>query len=294
MINIQLKTKKTESFCPICFAHINQSAIDKHLDDAHPRTGYIAKGNIPLLISRHALDYLCPDCYLTYETIDSLKEHFSLVHKYSIREQEKVEEIRKEKTTSSDIHFEPKVEKSTDFALYVYDALVPTRCTDGTSHKAENVTLETKTSNDIPVRFNVFYCSKCKKYYTNIEALERKFPLHNYPLIKLHFQSDNPYERRAFSDLTLYGYTARAGALTEYERQNILIRVMVNQFLSKKEIIGTLKSNINYNGRASHMGNAVKIWETDIEFVSKFRLDLQKTIQLDTVKIIYKGTEQKK
>lgn len=291
MINISLKPQKQESFCPICFTHITQNDIDKHLDETHPRSGYTAKGNTPLLISRHALAYLCPDCYLTYENIDSLKEHFLLVHKYSIREQENIVEQKKE-FTSENIP-EQKVEVAAEFTLYVYDALIPTRCIDGAAHNAENVTLETQTSNGIPVRFNVFYCSKCKKYYTNIEALERKFPLHNYPLIKLHFQSNNIYERRAFSDLALYGYTARAGALTEYERQNILIRVMVNQFLTKMEIIGSLRSNINYNGKASHMGNAVKIWETDIEFVSKFRLDSQKSIQRDTVRIIYKGIEQK-
>ena len=108
----------------------------------------------------------------------------------------------------------------------------------------------------------------------------------------MQFQSSSPYEKRAYSDLALYGYTARAGALAEYERQNILIRVMVNNFLSKKQIIGLLRGFINYNGRASHMENAVRIWETDIEFVGNFRLDSQKRVKADTVKIIYKGKVQ--
>ena len=108
----------------------------------------------------------------------------------------------------------------------------------------------------------------------------------------MQFQSSSPYEKRAYSDLALYGYTARAGALAEYERQNILIRVMVNNFLNKKQIIGLLRGFINYNGRASHMGNAVRIWKTDIEFVSNFRLDSQKRVKADTVKIIYKGKIQ--
>lgn len=306
MINIQLKHQKENTYCPLCFSVVSKANIDKHLDEKHPRNGYIAKKNVPLTIVRHALDYLCPDCFLTYEDLDKLKEHFTLVHHFSIRE----EEVSEEKTTEK-MHEPPKkpsreprvfvafelprqlVEKSVnDFTLYVYDSLAPTRCTRGTYHSAENITLETVTSNGMQVRFNAFFCSKCGKYYTNIEALERKFPLHNYPLIKMQFQSSSPYEKRAYSDLALYGYTARAGALAEYERQNILIRVMVNNFLNKKQIISLLRGFINYNGRASHMGSAVKIWETDIEFVTNFRLDFQKRVKADTVKIIYKGKIQ--
>lgn len=307
MINIHQKPLREEYFCPICFSHVKKDSIDKHIDEKHPRNGYIAKNNTPLVIAKNALDYLCPECYLTYEDIGKLKEHFNLIHHFSIKEEEIPEEKPVIRTSTEPpekpsgeqkkyvIQSNPKqpVEKSiSDFTLYVYDSLNPTRCNGGTYHSAENVTLETFTSNGIPVRFNAFYCSVCKKFYTNIEALERKFPLHNYPLIKMQFQSANPYEKRAYSDLALYGYTARAGALTEYERQNILIRVMVNGFLNKKQIIGLLKGFINYNGRASHMGNAVKIWENDIDFVSSFRLDSQKRVRVETVKIIYKGKIQ--
>lgn len=306
MINILLKPINEQYYCPLCFSIVTKASFDKHLDEKHPRNGYLAKKNVPLSIIQHALDYLCPDCYLTYEDLEKLKEHFNLVHHFSIREEEIPEEkpVVKTPEPSKKTSREPRVfvaselskqpiEKSiNDFILYVYDSLGPTRCIGGTYHSAENVTLETITSNGIPVRFNSFYCSKCGKYYTNIEALERKFPLHNYPLIKMQFQSSSPYEKRGYSDLALYGYTARAGALAEYERQNILIRVMVNNFLNKKQIIGLLRGFINYNGRASHMGNAVRIWKTDIEFVSNFRLDSQKRVKADTVKIIYKGKIQ--
>lgn len=303
MIDIKLKKIPQNSYCPICFSIINKNNFDKHLDEKHPRTGYVSKGNVPLFVSRHALDYLCPDCFLTYESLEKLKEHFLLMHHFSIKEEEIHKENPIKNTNEHKINARqvsiadssPKVpiEKNiSDFSLYVYDALTPTRCIGGTVHNAENVTLETKTSNGISVSFNVFYCSKCGKYYTNIKALERKFPLHNFPLIRMHFESFYSYEKRAYSDLALYGYTARAGALMEYERQNILIRVMVNNFLTKKKIIGLLQGFINYNGRASHMGNAVKIWETDIDFVSKFRIEFQNKIKADTVKIIYKGKKQ--
>ena len=306
MINLKLKQLTEKYYCPFCFCIIEKEKFDLHLDNLHPRKGYVAKNNIPLIIGRRALDYLCPDCFLTYEDLDKLKNHYNFVHHFTIREEEAPENKSIEKTleplkqpsiesrvlVASELPKQSKVKSINDFTLYVYDSLSPTRCIGGIYHSAENVTLETLTSNGIPIRFNVFYCSRCKKYYTNIEALERKFPLHNFPLIRLQFQSSCPYEKRAYSDLALYGYTARAGALAEYERQNILIRVMVNNFLNKKQIIGLLRGFINYNGRASHMGNAVRIWETDIEFVSKFRLDSQKRVKSDTVKIIYKGKSQ--
>lgn len=92
MINIQLKPQKENTYCPLCFSIVTKANIDKHLDEKHPRNGYIAKKNVPLTIIQHVLDFLCPDCYLTYEDLEKLKEHFNLVHHFSIREEEIPEE----------------------------------------------------------------------------------------------------------------------------------------------------------------------------------------------------------
>ena len=92
MISINLKPQKENTYCPLCFSIVTKAGFDKHLDEKHPRNGYVAKKNVPLTIIRHALDFLCPDCYLTYEDLEKLKEHFNLVHHFSIREEEIPEE----------------------------------------------------------------------------------------------------------------------------------------------------------------------------------------------------------
>lgn len=114
MINIQLKPQKENTYCPLCFSIVTKTNIDKHLDEKHPRNGYIAKKNIPLTIVRHVLDYLCPDCYLTYEDIDKLKEHFTLVHHFSIRE----EEIPEEKPIEKKLNLLGKHQENQKFLLF--------------------------------------------------------------------------------------------------------------------------------------------------------------------------------
>lgn len=110
----------------------------------------------------------CPLCFsiVTKKAIDKHLDEKPVL---------KIPELPKKLSRESKIFVSTKLPKQpteksiNDFTLYVYDSLSPTRCISETYHSAENVTLETVTSNGIPVQFNTFYCSKCGKYYTNIE-----------------------------------------------------------------------------------------------------------------------------
>ena len=48
MISINLKPQKENIYCPLCFSIVTKASFDKHLDEKHPRNGYVAKKNLTI------------------------------------------------------------------------------------------------------------------------------------------------------------------------------------------------------------------------------------------------------
>lgn len=175
------------------------------------------------------------------------------------------------------------------FTLYVYESLNKTRCINNQSHRQENVTVKAKDITGVFVRFNAFYCSVCKRYYTTIEAVENNFYLKSYPLIRMNFCGYSEQRRRDQSELMMYGYSVKADGLSEYERQNLLAMLMNFNILSKAKIIAIIQDHINYNGRAPNMESAVSKWKSDLDFVQNFNINSQREIKTTKLDIFYKG-----
>lgn len=191
--------------------------------------------------------------------------------------------------------FNPKItinDKEYDvknFVLYVFDLLNNVKCVKQSVHKKENVTINTADIFGNPVKLNAFFCSVCGRYFTTKDVIEKHFYLKNRPFLKYEFCGQNNFERRAASELMLYGYNVRADGMNAYERQDLLARLMTCGFLEKVTIVKILKDHINFNGRAENMEKAIEKWSDDLEFVQNYNIDAQKTIRPQDIQMIYAG-----
>lgn len=178
-----------------------------------------------------------------------------------------------------------------DFEIFVYESFNRLLCGKGNNHDSESVTIKTRDRLGNDVSFNVFHCNNCGKYYTNIDSVKNKFKLAVNPFVRFNFLNygSNLDYRRDESELTMYGYNARADGLTETERLNLLSKLLFYKCLSKETIIKILRNNINFNGSRPNMQNAVRIWKSDIEYVQNYGLNRQKHVKTEHVNLRKNG-----
>ncbi len=189
----------------------------------------------------------------------------------------KIEEIRRANiegksntkslpTSTSTIEYE----KIKDVWVYVYDRL-SNRCSrdHGNSIISYTAFVPTMQSAHIKQPINVFFCKKCDRYFVNSEAISEYSKQHIF--LRLKFKAgDTVYNRKAFSELALYGYTVREGGMTEAQRQGLLKVIIDNKLMKKHEIIKQIQENISYNGKKSGNERAVEKWRDDLEFVQSY------------------------
>ncbi len=162
-------------------------------------------------------------------------------------------------------------------SVYVYYRLTNT-CVRK-NHSIESVTAKTvNVKNNQPVEVNVFYCAQCKKYFINFEALQAYFSRGIYPALQYTYENVEQGELREASDLMLYGYNVREGQLTQSERRRILEWIIDSGLLSKAEIIGNLQFKVRYNGRKAGNERAKAKWQDDIQFVSRYVVNNNRSI----------------
>lgn len=179
------------------------------------------------------------------------------------------------------------------FKLFVYDSINNLVCTNGQHHKTENVTMITNNCLNKQVRFNVFHCLNCNKYYTTSQTVKKEFPLIHYPFVPLQFTNINELQLNEQSELKIYGYNAQKNGLSEYERKNLLLSLLHYEILTKHKIIQILQFNINFHQSNPIFSEAISKWEDDLEFVQNYGLEKQKTIVVNNVDVMYKGKKQK-
>ncbi len=174
------------------------------------------------------------------------------------------------------------------FILYVYDSLLNVSCVKE-KHKRQEVRIQARDLNNSIIPINAFYCSECKKFYTNREAVDGLKKKHQFPLLRIRTAYNLNIERREESDLKLYGYTARDGVLSKAERQKLLVTLITANLLPKDKIIGTIQSLISINGKKKSNENALIIWKEDLDFVSHIYIDSTQFINIPDVHIYYSG-----
>ena len=181
---------------------------------------------------------------------------------------------------------ETVAERSFDYSkrecVYVYFRLTNTcvRC----SHVIETVTTKTiNAKTGEPIEVNVFHCLECDRYFINYEALQEYilkdiFPAFNYSIVK-----DASRNMNEASQLMLYGYNVREGALSGNERQSILSWIIDSGLMTKAEIIKDLQFKVRYNGRKVGNENARMKWQNDIQFISQYVKDNTREIHTEFV-----------
>lgn len=210
----------------------------------------------------------------------------------------KIEEVKKISLTNLKkieplIQINGQKQEFKGFKLFVYDSINNLVCTNGCHHKTENVTMITNNCLGKQVRFNVFHCLNCNKYYTTAQTVKKEFPLIHYPFIPLQFANTNELQLNEQSELKIYGYNAQKNGLSEFERKNLLVSLLHYEILTKHKIIQILQFNINFHQSNPIFSEAISKWEDDLEFVQNYGLEKQKTIVVTDVDIMYKGKKQK-
>jgi hypothetical protein len=147
-------------------------------------------------------------------------------------------------------------------------------------HNIDNVTMKvTNIRDNHMIDVNVFQCKTCGKYFINYDQLkeyiERKMvPAFKYSIIKGSFDTLNE-----ISELMLYGYTVKEGALSESERHGILAWILKGNLMSKNQIIRNIQYKIDYNGKKESNAKAKVKWEDDMAFVAGYNINTQSKIK---------------
>ncbi len=147
-------------------------------------------------------------------------------------------------------------------------------------HNIENVTMNVSNIRDNrKMDVNVFHCLTCGKYFINYDQLKeyidkKQIPAFKYSIVKGTFDSMNE-----ISELMLYGYTVKEGALRENERQGILAWILDCNLMTKNQIINNIQYKIDYNGKKELNAKAKIKWEDDLAFVSGYKINTQARIK---------------
>ena len=146
-------------------------------------------------------------------------------------------------------------------------------------HPVESVTMRSLNSQTGKrYQVNAYYCSKCKRYFINHEAVRDMINRNMYPAF--HYISADHYdgELKPVSQLMLYGYNARSDGPSNATRHNILKWVIDSGLMSKPEIIRDLQFKITYNGKRLGNEAARDKWEDDLDFLNTYVVDNTKVI----------------
>ena len=222
---------------------------------------------------------------------DYHNKHFEIVGAIALKENDLVKRVgrvnlRKLYSGKYERISEVVTERSFDYGsrecVFVYFRLTNT-CVRY-NHEIEAVTAKTTNAkNGESIEVNVFHCTNCDRYFINYEALQEYisrgiFPAFNYSMVR----NANSNMKEA-SQLRLYGYTVREGALNGNERRSVLSWIIDSGLMTKAEIIKDLQFKVRYNGSKAGNERAKAKWQDDIQFVSQYVFDNKREIKAEFV-----------
>ena len=147
-------------------------------------------------------------------------------------------------------------------------------------HSVESVTMRSiNRQTGKRYQVNAYYCSKCRKYFINHEAVKGLIDRNMYPAFHYVIADHYDGELKPMSQLMLYGYSARANGPSAVTRHNILKWVIDSGLMSKPEIIKDLQFKIAYNGKKPGNEAARDKWEDDLDFLNYYVADNTRVIK---------------
>lgn len=170
---------------------------------------------------------------------------------------------------------------SAPVSIYIYKAKTP--CPNH-SEQVESVTAYVKSVQDFlnhPI--NISYCKKCQKYYINATSFNMYSKKYGMPLIKLSPTGNGSYgdyeSWKEESVLHFLGYNVNStDNLPEKERRRILAQAVEAGYMKKTKVISFLETMIKLNEGQQRKANAVIKWKNDLDFISNYKLDRQRSV----------------
>lgn len=196
-----------------------------------------------------------------------------------VRKTETLERNKPGAKTTQSYQYQGTVDARSDVKdVYVYFKLQSCRCIQQ-KHKIGSVTMKTHSitcSKDVNI--NAYYCSDCKRYFVNNDAIRSLLLKHTCPLVRFHIVQDFTGQLNPESELKMYGYTVQEGVLSEQQRHDLLAVLIDKDLMSKTSIIKCIQFNIEFVGKRANMENAKERWRNDIQFVSQYVVGNKKKI----------------
>ena len=138
------------------------------------------------------------------------------------------------------------------------------------------------------IKLNTNYCPQCKKYFIGYDEYIHYRSIHG--VIMGNFKITNgsfiPFDGDLAQEsiLHLCGYSVnQVDNLSAFMRQQILQYLIDSRIISKPEIIAYLNGFIRRNGKRVNMGEAVRRWEMDIQWVRDYKMDRQRHFEISNI-----------
>lgn len=169
--------------------------------------------------------------------------------------------------------------------LYIYKGNI--KChTQNHSIIQTTAILHGKTDNEISI--NVEYCKDCKKYLLEYSLYERYRNRYGVLIGNLRMvvngNFDGEYDLALESPLKLSGYNVgQKEGLTTRERHYILAKIVYDGIMSKGDVIRYLSYFIRMNGARRGNELAVEKWQSDLEFIESYNMNLQPQVYISSI-----------
>lgn len=158
-------------------------------------------------------------------------------------------------------------------------------------HVLEKVTGVLASLSGKPVKAQIEYCQKCRKYYINTSSFEN-YRNANGPLLgNYKFPQASQATNGRFASLAaesilaLYGYTVNKEAdLKAGQRRLILASLMDRRIVDQPYVIQHLEFNIKNHSKRKEMRAAVDKWTDDLKWARSYSIDPKRRFLIDTYK----------
>ena len=241
------------------------------------------------------------------ESFEQVGEYIKTIGKQTVADKEAqsvagVSSSRAEKTADKTVdkstavrHDKQELQKPAARPIHVNEFLV--RRTYG-KHNKDGHSLEAveaivsilpRNGNDIrQVKFNAYWCKKCKKYFMN-EDTYLKLKKQGYICCKVVEEKDLNATKGSGSGyygnlndeslLHMYGYTVSQQAdLSTDERRTIISFVIENKICRSSEVEDLLKWLIRSHEGRQHLRKAVNKWKSDLDWVRHYEKPKRKVV----------------
>lgn len=149
-----------------------------------------------------------------------------------------------------------------------------------------------KLGNVVKKSLPAYYCRECDLYFIYNNEYERirntGIPLCQiYEYTKYIKGLDNEFNLNQESILHSFGYNVGVTEnLSEEQRRHILSFIISNGIMDKHEIISLLNYFIDMRKSNSSQFNAIKKWQSDIDYLKEININIEQKVKINSIKII--------